>query len=139
MNKCQHCHSNLMPLARYCGSCGKATGFDVEVLKESAEKNIHHKTKTSKKRKGLAWITFAMFVSIIVLVVVFTVVSYLLEETFAALLFIIAGLTFLVYFKEKSKHLHSLIKVSAENRCLTCGSILHEHEIFCEQCGQKIK
>ena len=138
MRQCQYCCHSLSPLARFCGQCGKKTGFDLPALQTTADKPLAEKINPSRKRKGLAIFVFLLFIWLIVSSVVFLVVSFLLGENFAGALFIVALVALLFYCQAKFIHFHHLIKRETKNRCLNCGYRHDQDERYCEQCGRPL-
>jgi predicted amidophosphoribosyltransferase len=138
MRQCQYCHYPLSPLARFCGQCGKKTGFDLPALQVTADRPLAEKINPSRKRKGLAIFVFALFIWLIVSSVVFFVISFLLGENFAGALFIVALVTLLFYTQAKFIHFRRLLKRETKNRCQKCGYRYAQAERYCEQCGRPL-
>ena len=136
MRQCQACQYKLASLARFCGQCGQATGFDLPVLKSYNSQPYKDKINPSKKRKSLAFFAIILFIILVVLCVVFLVVSFLLGENFSGALFIVALVTTLFYFQTRFIYLQRLLKRETKNRCHKCGYRYFPGEKYCEQCGQ---
>lgn len=138
MRFCEQCHYGLSPLARFCGRCGRKTGFDLPVLRQSAKKTRSEKTETSRKRKSLAALSLFLFILIFVFIDLLIIISFSLNHTIPGVMFASAGLIFIIFFIFRAKHIKSLIRRDLNHHCPYCGTRFLKEEKYCEQCGLEL-